>query len=119
MTNFPSVLLLVSLATLLLMPSAVTTRAADLPAINFPGHANIGADLAAYKPVASTLQIATVRADRYDRLYFPGDPITLRVTLRNTSDQPMLVSGKWRTVTLRDVASDDRGGIRYLSLIHI
>ena len=84
-----------------------------LPEIVFPGHANIGADLNAYKQPNGTWEIADVRADRYDRLYFPGDPIRLRITLRNASAKPQTLAGTWRWAWISDRPSDDRGGIAY------
>lgn len=107
-----------SLATAFTIIALVATfgaraNAADLPAISFPGHSNIGADLNAYKPPASVIQIVGVRADRYDRLYFPGDAVSLKVTLRNTSTDKVVADGTWRTAWIHDAPGDDRGGIRY------
>jgi len=67
-----------------------------LPEIVFPGHANIGADLNAYKQPKGTWEVVDVRADRYDRLYYPGDPVRLRITLRNASAKPQVLAGAWR-----------------------
>lgn len=54
------------------------------------------------------------KANRFDRLYHPGDPVRLSVDLRNSTDTAEAIAGRWRWAWVGDVEADRRG-VRYVA----
>jgi hypothetical protein len=89
---------------------------ADLPAVVFPGHAGIGANYGRNQAddVPDTAwTVGRGEANRFDRLYLPGEPVELTVPIVNDGEQPVRLSGTWRWVWVGDREADHLGGVRY------